>query len=306
MSAGRDTMNSANGLSPGNTPKDLPHNRREEHVKLAGCLRQFDTAGASTVHKKLQTMREQSSNLELWADFDNTLTARNFGIYEALRNALPLAGQIESDTERRINLARERDGSLSIEENIVWTKHEIGRYSQYSVTTNDIIRAVEAVRLRTGARALFAFCDEAGINRHIISASIADAIELVGLRPTHIYSNKLHIKDGIVIGWDEENMLHAHNKHLYTKVVLTDATNHREGHWKVVLGDSRHDADMIPGDNVLRLRVHGRRGNTKEYLAESFARSRNGAQYDMVLRTESLMPVVRLLRWLTGGTGGGK
>ena len=238
-----------------------------EQAKLAEVLGSFDCSMLESVKRKVIQIRQHSEDLELWADFDNTLTARNYGVYEALRNTLPASGRKESDDERRVNLEKERAGLLSVDEYIIWTKNEIARYSQYKISTNDIVRAVEAVKLRSGTRQLFAYCNKAGINRHIISASIADVIELIGLRPTHIHSNKLYIRDGIVIGWDEENILHAHNKHLYATVVLTEATNHRKGAWKIILGDSCHDAEILPGKRVLRIRVRGKHGNSDGYLS---------------------------------------
>ncbi len=280
-------------------PSRSARSANDPEFRVPELLNDFDYHSVDALSDKLHRLRRHSENLELWADFDNTLTTRNCGVYEALRNALPVTGQMESDIERRVNLAKEQAGMLSIEENIIWTKNEIGRYSQYAITSDDIVRAVEAVRLRPGARRLFTFCHKAGINRHIISASIADVIELIGLRPTHIHSNKLHIRDGIVIGWDEEHILHSHNKHFYTTVVLTETALHYKGAWKIILGDSYQDAQILPGKKVLRIRVRGRHGNSESYLAQSFNAGPDQAAYDLVLRTESLVPVVRLLKWLT-------
>jgi phosphoserine phosphatase len=268
-------------------------------------LRQFDVAEPEAIQQKLDALRSFKPNdFIIVADFDNTLARRGFSIWEALRNALPEAGRAESDSERRINLAREYAGDLTTEEVIAWSKHEFARYVKYGITTEAIADAVRNVKLRIGARKLFGLCAKADMERHILSASVADAIEIVAkhkrLRPTRVHSNRLRTKDGSVIEWDEDNMLHNLNKHEYAlRLIANDSLSRDSSQPKIVLGDTRYDADVISGENVLRIRMKGRKGNTPKYLADSFAQSSICNGYDLVLRSESLLPVVNLVKWLT-------
>ena len=267
-------------------------------TQAPACLQNFETDRSSVVHQKLVELRKHRTSIELWTDFDNTLSMKSGGVWETLRNALPEAGRAESDAERRINLAREKAGILTPEEHMAWSRRELGRYVRYGITEQDIVRAVEAMDLRAGARELFKLCAESDIDRYIVSTSVADAIELVvGLHSPHVQSNRLHIKDGVVVGWDEKSLLHSGNKHIHAARVLAGRPEGKS-QWKIVIGDNRHDADMLPGDNVLRIRTYSRHGNTDAYLKESFAPSSFSSGFDMVLRVESLMPIVDLLHWI--------
>jgi phosphoserine phosphatase len=285
-----------NSMAEG-TPR-RPSIRKDDAVRgLSSLLRYFDVAQPETIRQKLVALCTDPGAIELWADFDNTLSKKTGGVWEALRSALPAAGKAESDAERRANLAKEKAGTLTPEEHIAWSQRELGRYVRYGVTEGDIARAVEAMSLRRGARDLFKFCAGAGIDRYIVSTSIADAIELVvGLHASHVRSNRLSIKDGVVIGWDETSMLHSGNKHVHAANILAGRPRNSNG-WKIVLGDNRHDADMIPGDKALRIRTRDVHGNTAAYLKESFAPSSLSPGFDLVLRTQTLAPVVRLLQW---------
>jgi phosphoserine phosphatase len=217
-------------------------------------LRQFDVAEPEAIQQKLDALRSFKPNdFIIVADFDNTLARRGFSIWEALRNALPEAGRAESDSERRINLAREYAGDLTTEEVIAWSKHEFARYVKYGITTEAIADAVRNVKLRIGARKLFGLCAKADMERHILSASVADAIEIVAkhkrLRPTRVHSNRLRTKDGSVIEWDEDNMLHNLNKHEYAlRLIANDSLSRDSSQPKIVLGDTRYDADVISGE----------------------------------------------------------
>jgi phosphoserine phosphatase len=261
-------------------------------------LQYFEVAEPELIRQKLLALQSDPDPVELWTDFDNTLSTKNGGVWEALRNALPAAGRAESDADRKANIAKERAGRLTPDEHIAWSQRELGRYVKYEVTEEDIVRAVETMNLRSGARELFQFCADAGIDRYIVSTSVADAIELVvGLHSPHVHSNRLRIKDGVVIGWDETSLLHSGNKHLHTARILAGHPQSHDG-WKLILGDNRHDADMLTDDKALRIRMHGKRGNTTLYLEESFSPSSFSSGFDMVLRTETLAPIVSLLRWV--------
>lgn len=267
-------------------------------------LRAFDVSDANIVQQKLATMRTLSpKDLMVVADFDNTLTKRGHSVWEALRNALPEEGRLESDVERHRNMAKEHNGELTVEEVILWSKHELSRYAKYGITTASIKEAARQLKLRQGTRRLFDVCTNAEIESHILSASVMDAIEYVvtlkHIQATHVHSNRLHTKDGAVIEWDESSMFHSLNKHEYAlRVILGGVAPEDDPRYKIVLGDNRHDADMVAGDNALRIRVRGKKGNTKDYLAQSFTRSDASQGFDLVLRTEGLLPVVDLLQWL--------
>ena len=265
---------------------------------IPSLLQQFDIAQPGVFEQKLTALCGDPDILELWTDFDNTLSTKNGSVWEALRNALPPAGKAESDAERKINLAKERAGVLTPEEHIAWSQRELGRYVRYGVTEDDIAQAVAAMSLRTGARELFRLCAEMGIDRYIVSTSIADAIELVvELHSPRVHSNRLRIKDGVVIGWDETGMLHSGNKHIHAARILAGQRRKNNG-WKIVLGDNRHDADMITHDKALRIRMSGKHGNTQSYLKESFTPSALSPGFDLVLRTDTLMPIVDMLKWI--------
>lgn len=270
-------------------------------------LRHFDICRPEVISHKLAAFRAANAEeFMLVADFDNTLACRGYSIWELLRDTLPEAGRAESDQERRANLSKESAGELTAREIVDWSKHELARYAKYGITTAAIEQAMRGIKLRRGARKLFDFCHEVGMERHILSASIADAIELVTkrkrLRPTQVHSNRLRTKDGIVVEWDGDIMYHNLNKHEHAlRVVLGGIAPEDDARYKIVIGDTRHDADMIAGNNVLRIRMRGKHGNTPTYLAESFAASDISPGFDLVLRTESLLPIVGLVQWLARG-----
>jgi len=267
-------------------------------------LSSFDVANPADAQRKLALLRAVTpKNLMLVADFDNTLTQRGHSVWETLRNTLPEDGRAESDAERKINMAKERAGELTVEEVIRWSKHELNRYATYGITTTDIEKAARNVQLRRGARKLFNVCSDASIETHILSASVAEAIEQVvkskRLRATRVHSNRLRTKNGVVIEWDETGMLHSLNKQEHAlRLILGDIAPEDDLRCKIVLGDNRHDADMIAGDHALRIRVRGKHGNTPQYLADSFSASDTCEGFDLVLRTESLLPVIDLFRWI--------
>ena len=265
---------------------------------LSHCLQDFDVAEPEEIFQKLSLLCTDSAPIELWTDFDNTLSAKSGGVWEALRDTLPAVGQAESDMDRKVNLSKEKAGDLTPAEHMAWSRRELGRYVRYGVTEEDILRAVKTINLRPGAQTLLEFCSKVGIDRYIVSTSVANAIELVeGLCSVHVCSNRLQLRDGVVVGWDETMMLHSGNKHMHAAQVAAGYPQSRNSA-KIILGDNRHDADIIPGDKALRIRMRGRRGNTAAYLHESFSRSPLSSGFDLVLRTESLMPVVALLRWV--------
>lgn len=283
----------------------LHHTMTHKNISDPPCdLHFFDVADQADVQRKLVLLRGAApTNLMLVTDFDNTLTLRGHSVWETLRNILPEDGRAASDAERKTNLAKERAGELTVEEVIRWSKHELNRYAQYGMTTDAIEQAAQHIQLRRGARKLFDVCTDAGIESHILSASVADAIEQIAkskrLRATQVHSNRLHTKNGVVIEWDESGMLHTLNKHEHAlRVILGGVAPEDDPRCKIVLGDNRHDADMVAGDHALRIRVRGKHGNTPEYLADSFSESDVCKGFDLVLRTDSLLPVVTLLRWL--------
>lgn len=267
-------------------------------------LGSFDVADPADAQRKFAMLRAATpKNIMLVADFDNTVTKRGHSVWETLRNTLPEDGRLESDAERKTNMAKERAGELTVEEVIRWSKNELNRYAQYGITTAAIEQAAQHVQLRRGARKLFNVCTDGGIESHILSASVAEAIEQVvkskRLRTTRVHSNRLRTKNGIVVEWDEISMLHTLNKHEHAlRVILGGIAPENDPRCKIVLGDNRHDADMVAGDHALRIRVRGKHGNTPQYLAESFSPSDACKGFDLVLRTESLLPVVDLIRWI--------
>jgi phosphoserine phosphatase len=133
-----------------------------------------------------------SDHLMLVTDFDNTLTKRGHSVWEVLRNTLPEEGRKESDIERHHNMAKEHKGELTVDEIILWSKHELNRYAKYGITTTAMKEAAHQLKLRQGARKLFEVCANGGIESHILSASVMDAIEYVvkvkRLQATQVHS----------------------------------------------------------------------------------------------------------------------
>jgi phosphoserine phosphatase len=266
-------------------------------------LRHFDVSDFERVREKLAEFKHDLPKRFVFiADFDNTLTQRGYSIWEALTHALPEVGRQDSNAERSINLAKEAAGKLRGEEVIAWSERELSRYATYGVTLASIDKAVRHIKLRRGARKLFRICAAAGVESHIISTGVTEAIEALvrrkKLQLTKVHSNRLLTEEGVVVEWDRAGMLHVLNKHEYGAQAMTTGGRKLTELRQIVLGDNRHDADMAPDESALRIRVRGKNGNTKDYLKESFSKSRISSGFDLVLKTESLLPVVDLMEWL--------
>ncbi len=274
------------------------HEARSNSEGQPEFLRHFAVAN-SEVRAKLEVYSTTPPHRrKFWTDFDHTLTKHHSSVWRVLRHVLPEPLGTESDEERKRNIAMEKAGQLTPAASTAWTKREIQRHVEGRVSLQKMSSAIKTgMKLRPGVKELFAYCARSDIERHILSASIGNAIELVGLCATEIHSNWLDIgEEGTVTGWDASRMVHTWNKPEWAEKARAEMGGGHYDDWMIILGDNLHDAAIFPHANAIRIRVCEGYHNTYAYLDESFHGSLE-PHYDMVLRHSSLLPVIELLRY---------
>jgi phosphoserine phosphatase len=273
----------------------------------------FYIADGKELRTKLQVIdhalhAEPGASIELRTDFDNTLTIGK-GAWESLHYALPLEGRRESQEERAKNLALQALGSLPPAEVLAWTERELARHAKHHTHTSAIANGARRIKVRGGARELFAFCAEHSVKRRVISASVTNVIEHTAqlnkliVEREDIIANTLHYgSDGTVTHWDAEAMVHTRNK--YDRIEERHPPVHGQKRCIVVLGDSLDDAHMAKdtqNDIVLRIRTAPKKDNLQTYLAESWHedQAQHRKHFDLVLRHPELFAVRDLMELLT-------
>jgi hypothetical protein len=167
------------------------------------------------------------------------------------------------------------------------------------------INAVEAAflsvaKLRDGAQALFAACEQSGMPTVILSSGIRNVIQQMaahyGIHPTHILSNDLEVDAaGLVTGWRRDTLIHMLNKQEMGHAELASLRATRPN--VLLIGDVPDDTKMVTGDNVIRVRVlDPRKGET--FHLDTTLQTSFDAGYDLIVK-HSLQPVANILQWLT-------
>lgn len=234
----------------------------------------------------LTTGRAKGENIGTWDVFDSLMTPegvkRHTEIYASFR-PIELAGMLTDA------IAREKWGET------------LDLIASHRIREADIREAfLNVAVLREGAQELFARCKDHNVPTVILSSGIKNVIDIMAehyeLSPTLILSNDLVVdEEGRLSGWDDTVLIHILNKSERSHKTFDDIRGERKH--AILLGDVPDDAQMVSGNDVLRIRILEPRKGERLVLDDALATSKT-AGFDIAIE-ESLAPVVSLVDSLT-------
>jgi HAD superfamily phosphoserine phosphatase-like hydrolase len=263
-----------------------------------------------------------TDQLSFLYDCDRTLTRNGDHdalptIWHAMRDALsdvPAEGEELSPREQDDALgehyqALEFLGQLDEDGARLWWNESLGLHVKYRTNVNNVNRlAQDRITLRAGVIDLFNLHQEHDIVDAILSAGITEPIEALlakyNLHPSLIVATDLETDpDGVITGWDQENMVHIHNKRERGDRRLAIVRQLRRN--TILVGDSPEDAKMADDSDdgvVIRVRVSDLTEErstsiSPRYVADSFR-----AGYDAVIGN-NLKPLVALSEFIIANSG---
>lgn len=290
-----------------------PYQILHEAIEIPDFCRFYTVLEHTRVVQKLYTLKNTPPSQWIgFFDFDKCFTMEDGSIYQRIYKRLPLEGQHASDAVREACLKLEKSPQgLPDEIREAWTDYEVGLYAKYRLTKEDIRHAMSGDRLRPGAREAVSRALAVGARVNFISQGLADAIECVDLPWEHsslsVVSNRLVYDDeGHILHRLGQSKVSASNKHVYAERLFRATGLAPEESMAIVMGDSFHDANMVPEgalppERVLRICVPPP-GAGMDFLHRALHRGATpNPPYDMVMTgTEELYSVADMFDWAAG------
>ena len=184
-------------------------------------------------------------------DCDGTLIEKIVGALmpTVSERGLPPAAGEELASLRALYMGLYAAGGITEAQYRHWLQEELALYVRYALKADDWRRALAHVRLRHGVIELIRELHHLGVRQAVVSAAIADFVEFVlevnGVRPMidAVFAARLiHDADGIVIGHEEESIVHLANKGERSLAFARSFGLHP--HRLVAIGDSLGDATL--------------------------------------------------------------
>jgi len=301
-----------NGELYGGNPQDPPYPTLHEAATPPDFFRDFKVLRPEYVMHKVYTLKHtQPEHWIFLYDFDKCFTKEDGSIYQRISRRLPPEGREESDRDRLACLAIEKTGLLNDIAREAWTNREIGRYARYGLTRTDVQIAMAGQdRLRPGAQRLVQSGLAAGARRiGFISQGLEDAMRCTDLPwndpSLAIRSNSLTYDDQErITGRSGDKRVNGNNKSEYALELLEASGIPLDKCMAIVMGDSFHDANMMPQGRlpfaqVLRICVPPNPDVSSDFLYKALtAGATQYPPYDMVLTgSESLDAVAEMVEW---------
>ncbi|MGI0135308.1 MAG: hypothetical protein ACREBW_10170 [Candidatus Micrarchaeaceae archaeon] len=291
----------------------LPYKTLHEAASTPpGFFRDFKILQPELAMQKVFTLKNTPPEYLIFLyDFDKCFTREDGSIYQRISRRLPPEGRLDSDRDRLACLALERAGLLSDLAREAWTDREIDRYAQYGLTLGDIQLAMTGQdRLRPGAQRVVKSGLAVGARRiGFISQGLEDAMKCTDLpwenTSLEIRSNRLlYDARGRILGRSGDIQVNGNNKDQYALELLEASGIPPDKCMAIVMGDSFHDANMMPEGKlpfgqVLRVCVPPHPDVDQEFLHKALTpKATQYPPYDMVLAgTESLDSVAEMIEW---------
>lgn len=245
---------------------------------------------------------DTAARLHVVLDFDRTMTIRNeqdsgdVTSWDIMKDHLPEEGQLRHDELYSYYRPLEIAGKMTSEHAREWWSTVFNMFVEYGLNMNDVATDFLAkANIRPGVKRIFMSDERYDIPVPIMSAGVRDIIKIwtdaYKIKPSLVVATGLKIDNhGIIIGWEEDQLVHSLNKseasHPELAVIRAKRPN------AILVGDSLNDADMAMGDNsVFRVRVIDPRPGemvTAEEIRKTFE------QFDAITYG-SLEPVAELI-----------
>jgi phosphoserine phosphatase len=298
--------------SNGNFEKPPYFTLREAVLLHPDCFENFRTLDHNLVIHKMYNFKNTPPIYRVCLfDFDNCFTAADGSIYQRICRMLPHEGYLESEADRQECLALEKQGKLTDEGREAWTEREIGRYGKYHLTKGHIEAAMAGEdRLRPGAEYAVRAALMTGARVGFISQGFEDAMRCTELPwddpALQVRANRLLYDEAEhIIGWSKERRVSGKNKDAYAWEILQASGIPLEQCMVVVMGDSAHDANMVPEgvlprpEQVLRICVPPSPNVDRQFLQKVLTPGATPyPPYDMTLvGTESLDCIGQIFEW---------
>jgi len=273
----------------------------KEAPPYENILREFSFGDQKRVEAKVKRFTTVGrGKMHILFDFDRTLTFNSEGedvtSWHILRSHLPQEGQKQYDSFFQKYRTLEIQKKLTQADAILWWEQILSLAKEHEVNMMEVERDfLSKANARPYAQELFRLCQETGIPTVILSAGIADFINIwcsrYGIAPKVILSTKLSIGEGgKITGWEEKTLVHVLNK---KEMGHSELTRIRTTHpFTVLIGDGLEDANMIEGvDDVIRVRINDPRKDEPidRLRKETFER------FDLMIENGSLQPVLSLV-----------
>jgi len=265
-------------------------------AELEQKLRSFIGAGASSLH--------------LVCDFDRTLTVRKPGsegdvtTWSILAEHLPIGAQQEHAALYDKYRALETTETMTSDDAVDWWTSILKLFVKHKININKIeADFLERASVRLGTKELFQACGKQNVPTVIMSAGIRDVIDVWGraydIQPTLTISTALILdKEGTIIGWDEQTLVHTLNKHEADHPKLESIRQSRPK--AIIVGDGMSDADMAIGaEDVLRIRIYDPRADEAKDLTKM--RSETLERFDAIIESGSLDPLQSIVQLIIDG-----
>lgn len=269
---------------------------------INAVLKGFVVADSLSVSDKLSDfLKDGPEKLHLAADFDRTMTESktidnlNISTWELLSRYLSPEAKTKYQELYEIYRPKEALGEMTIEDAIIWWESTLVLYRDSRVgldqIENEIITNMPA---RADAQRLFKICVQKRIPTIIISAGLADIIDLwcqkMEIIPTVVVSTRLTFTaERIISGWEKGSLVHVLNKKEQGHDEITKIRRTRPN--TILIGDSVHDADMVEGKNdVIRILVNDPRNDDQDYRKDLIVPQ----GFDLMTKKSSLKPIADL------------
>jgi HAD superfamily phosphoserine phosphatase-like hydrolase len=262
---------------------------------------------SATIADKIALLRRGGAHaLHCVFDFDHTLTTGikagfNPSTWGVLESMLPPDGYAEAKAKFEFYRPKELDGTMTDKDAKDWSTNSFTILTRYGLNLHEAEeRFMQHAKLRDGTVELFDTCRRAGIPVVVMSAGIAQIIELLcnrhDIRPDLILSTEVSVDArGTIIGWNPATQIHARNKKELKHPELNAWRQSRPN--VLMLGDIFADLDMVEaGESTLCIRVMDKTID-KGIVEADYAAATVAAGYDLIV-DYSLDPVDRLVNFI--------